>query len=55
VAYDISAGAYDLIIHREGQEKPLVSLKQQANAANHQGSAVDKFSFTEIRVKTNPT
>jgi len=45
VAYDISAGAYDLIIHREGQEKPLVSLKQQANAANHQGSAVDKFSF----------
>ena len=45
VAYDISAGAYDLMIHREGQEKPLVSLQQQANAPNHQGSAVDKFSF----------
>ncbi|MGH9425572.1 MAG: hypothetical protein ACRD2L_04600, partial [Terriglobia bacterium] len=45
VVYDISAGAYDLIIHREGQEKPLVSLQQQANASNQPGSAVDKFSF----------
>ena len=41
VAYDISAGAYDLIIQR--QEKPLVSLQQQANAPNQQGSVVDKF------------
>jgi len=45
VAYDISAGAYDLIIDREEQEKPLVSLQQQANAPNQPGSAVDKFSF----------
>ena len=45
VVYDISAGAYDLIIHREGQEKPLVLLQHQANASNQPGSAVDKFSF----------
>jgi len=44
-AYDIDRGCYDLVIHREGLEKPMVSLFRQANAANQPGSAVDKFSF----------
>ena len=36
---------YDRIIHREGQEKVWSRCNKQANAPNHQGSAVDKFSF----------
>ncbi len=45
VAYNISAGTYGLTIYKEGQEKPLVTLQQQANAPNQPGSAIDKFSF----------
>jgi tetratricopeptide (TPR) repeat protein len=45
VAYDIDRGAYDLVIHKEGQSKPVVSLTKQVNAPNQPGSAVDKFSF----------
>jgi hypothetical protein len=45
VAYDVAAGRYDLVIHAEGQETPVVSLRSQANAASQPGSAVDKFSF----------
>lgn len=44
-AYDIDQGAYDLVIRKEGQEEPVVSLLRQANASNRPGSAVDKFSF----------
>jgi tetratricopeptide (TPR) repeat protein len=44
-AYDIDEGRYDLVIHKEGIETPVVSLVQQANASNQRGSAVDKFSF----------
>src|SRR5262249_24667000 len=36
---------YDLVIQKEGQPKPIVSLIGQANAPNQPGSAVDKFSF----------
>jgi tetratricopeptide (TPR) repeat protein len=45
VAYDIDHGAYDLVIHKEGQPRPVVSLTRQVNAPNQPGSAVDKFSF----------
>jgi tetratricopeptide (TPR) repeat protein len=45
VAYDIDQGTYDLVAHREGIEKPIVSLERQANGPNQPGSAVDKFSF----------
>ncbi len=45
VAYDIDYGVYDLVIHKEGQPKPVVSLTKQPNASNQPGSAVDKFSF----------
>ena len=45
VAYDIDKGSYDLVIHKEGIEKPVLSLAQQANASKQPGSAVDKFSF----------
>jgi len=45
VAYDIDHGAYDLVIHKEGQPKPVVSLTQQVNAPNQPGSSADKFSF----------
>jgi len=44
-AYDIDEGSYNLVIHKEGLEKPVVSLARQANASNQPGSAVDKFSF----------
>jgi tetratricopeptide (TPR) repeat protein len=45
VVYDIDQGHYDLVIHKEGLEKPVVSLARQANGSNQPGSAVDKFSF----------
>jgi hypothetical protein len=45
VTYDIPAGRYDLLVRAEGQQEPLVSLHDQANAASQPGSAVDKFSF----------
>src|SRR5262245_12213842 len=45
VVYDIDAGVYDLVIYEENQQKPLLSLTRQPNAANQPGSAVDKFSF----------
>ena len=44
-AYDITAGRYDLTIREEGRPEPVVSLKDQPNAFNEPGSAVDKFSF----------
>ena len=45
VTYDIDQGTYDLVAHKEGIDKPIVSLKRQANGPNQPGSAVDKFSF----------
>jgi hypothetical protein len=45
VAYDIDQGTYDLVAHKEGIEKPIVSLERQPNGPNQPGSAVDKFSF----------
>jgi tetratricopeptide (TPR) repeat protein len=45
VAYDISAGRYDLVIRTEGESAPLVSLRSQPNTTSRPGSAVDKFSF----------
>ena len=44
-AYDIAAGKYDLTIRQEGMIDPVVALKDQPNAFNEPGSAVDKFSF----------
>jgi tetratricopeptide (TPR) repeat protein len=44
-AYDIDRGSYDLTIHQNGLAKPVVSLRDQANAAKQPGSSVDKFSF----------
>ena len=45
VAYDVDAGRYDLVIHAEGRDEPLVSLRGQANTPSQPGSAIDKFSF----------
>jgi tetratricopeptide (TPR) repeat protein len=45
VAYDIDRGRYDLTVHQEGLPEPVVDLKDQVNAVNAPGSAVDKFSF----------
>jgi len=45
VAYDLAAGTYALTIRREGQEAPLVALRDQPNPIKQPGSAVDKFSF----------
>lgn len=44
-AYDIEAGSYDLVVHEEGVEQPVVSLTDQVNAAHQPRSSVDKFSF----------
>jgi len=43
--YDVPAGRYDLTIRREGEDAPLVTLRDQPNAPARPGSAVDKFSF----------
>jgi tetratricopeptide (TPR) repeat protein len=45
VAYDLAAGTYALTIHGEGQDAPLVALRDQPNTIKQAGSAVDKFSF----------
>jgi tetratricopeptide (TPR) repeat protein len=45
VAYDVDAGAYSLVIYREGEPDPVIRLFEQPNASNQAGSAVDKFSF----------
>ncbi len=45
LAYDITAGTYDLAIREEGRSDPVVALKSQPNAFSEPGSAVDKFSF----------
>jgi len=45
VAYDVVAGTYALTIRREGQDAPVVALREQPNATSRRGSAVDKFSF----------
>ena len=55
VAYDISAGAYDLIIHREGQEKPLVSLNDRLTHRISRAPPLTSFRSSGIPVKTNPT
>ena len=43
--YDIDGGTYDLVIHKETIQKPILSLTHQENASNQPGSTVDKFSF----------
>ena len=45
VRLDVARGTYDLTIRRERNPQPVVELKDQPNAANAPGSAVDKFSF----------
>ena len=55
-AYDIDRGVYGLTIRQDGVTAPLVSLRDQPNAPNQAGSAVDKFSFIgDTRATTNPT
>ncbi len=45
VAYDVTAGVYDLTIRREGQDEPVAVRLSQPGAASQPASAVDKFSF----------
>jgi hypothetical protein len=45
VRLDLPRGTYDLTIHKEHSDEPLVALKDQPNAANAPGSSIDKFSF----------
>jgi hypothetical protein len=45
VAYDVTGGTYDLTVHQEGRDEPIVTLFRQKNGPNQAGSAVDKFSF----------
>jgi hypothetical protein len=43
--YEVDRGSYSLAIEEEGAGEPAVRLADQPNAANHPGSAVDRFSF----------
>ena len=45
VDYDVGRGRYDLWLHREGDESPLLTLRDQPNAASRPGSAVSMLSF----------
>lgn len=45
VDYDVDAGRYHLWLQREGDESPLVVLRDQANAASRPGSAISMLSF----------
>ena len=45
VDYDVARGRYDLAVTEEGTLKPVVALKDQPNASNQAGAAVDVFSF----------
>jgi hypothetical protein len=45
VDYDVAGGRYHLTVRREGLAEPVVLLRDQANAANRPGSAVQVFSF----------
>jgi len=45
LAYDIDAGKYDMTLREEGSAAPVLGLKEQINAPNQAGAAVDKFSF----------
>ena len=45
LAYDVDAGAYDLWVHAEGQEDPVVALAEQVNAVGIPGSQLRKYSF----------
>jgi tetratricopeptide (TPR) repeat protein len=43
--YDVDQGTYDLVIHAEGQEEPIVVLRDQVNAVGIPGSSLRKYSF----------
>jgi tetratricopeptide (TPR) repeat protein len=45
VVYHVDRGTYDLSIAAEGDEKPVVSLRDQANVLGIPGSQVRKYSF----------
>ncbi len=45
VIYRIDSGLYDLAVREEGHRAPLVSLSDQVNAVELEGSRVFKFSF----------
>jgi len=45
VDYDLARGRYDLRVTEEGKPEPVVSLRNQPNASNQPGAAVDIFSF----------
>ena len=45
LTYRVDTGTYDLIIHEEYAEQPLVDIKAAANATRSQNSKVQVFSF----------
>ena len=45
LAYDVDAGTYDLLVHAEGQDDPIVALAEQVNAVGIPGSQLRKYSF----------
>ncbi len=45
IVYDVDRGTYDLFVRAEGQEDPIVSLRDQVNAVGIPGSSLRKYSF----------
>ena len=45
IAYDVDRGTYDLVIHAEGQDDPVVAVSDQTNAVGIPGSQLWKYSF----------
>ena len=45
IANDVDRGTYDLIIHAEGQDDPVVAVADQTNAVGIPGSQLWKYSF----------
>jgi len=45
ISYNVDAGTYDLLVHAEGQDDPVVALAEQVNAVGIPGSGLRKYSF----------
>lgn len=45
LVYDVDRGVYDLLVRAEGEEEPIVALRDQINAVGIPGSSLRKYSF----------
>jgi hypothetical protein len=45
LVYDVDRGVYDLTVHQEGLDEPIVALTDRPNAVGQSGSGLRMFSF----------